>query len=303
MTPGGALAVARSREALGRELAALRSSGSVALVPTMGALHEGHLFLIDRAKELCDAVIVSIFVNPLQFGPNEDFRAYPRDFDRDVQLVAGRGARLVFAPDEQVMYPHSSPAVQVDPGSLAERLCGAFRPGHFRGVLTVVAKLFGLVRPDHALFGRKDYQQAVLIGRMVEDLDMNVVIDVAPVVREEDGLALSSRNLYLSPDERAAAPGLWRALEAADKLFRAGEVRASSLIDRFRETLSRHERLRLQYVEVVHPTSLESLSEAADGSVIAAAAFCGSTRLIDNVLLGARSPDPTAPAKSHGAGA
>jgi pantoate--beta-alanine ligase len=285
--------VAESREALGRELAALRgASGSVALVPTMGALHEGHLSLIDRARALSDAVVVTVFVNPLQFGPSEDFRTYPRALERDVLMATERGARLVFAPDERVMYPRSTPDIQVDPGRLGDRLCGAFRPGHFRGVLTVVAKLFGLVRPDVAVFGRKDYQQAVLIRRMVEDLELGLRIDVAPTVREADGLALSSRNAYLSVADRADAPGLWRALDTADRLFRSGETHASALVGAFRGALAAHARLAPQYVEVVDPDTLAPLEWVTPGAVMAAAAFCGSTRLIDNVILGAADADP-----------
>jgi pantoate--beta-alanine ligase len=287
------VSVADSREALTRELATLRGSGgSVSLVPTMGALHEGHLSLVDRAKTLSDAVVVSVFVNPLQFGPNEDFRTYPRSLERDLLVTAERGARLVFAPDERVMYPRATPDIQVDPGRLGDRLCGAFRPGHFRGVLTVVAKLFGLVRPDVALFGRKDYQQALLIRRMVEDLDLGVRIEVAPTVRESDGLALSSRNAYLSAAERTDAPGLWRALDGADSLFRSGEARVSVLLGAFQETLAAHPRLARQYAEIVHPDTLTPLESARPGAVLAAAAFCGSTRLIDNVILGAATADP-----------
>jgi pantoate--beta-alanine ligase len=284
--------VADSREALEKELATLRGgSGTVALVPTMGALHEGHLTLIDRAKELADSVAVSVFVNRLQFGPNEDFRTYPRALERDVRLATERGARLVFAPDETVMYPRATPDIQVEPGRLGDRLCGAFRPGHFRGVLTVVAKLFGLLRPDVAIFGRKDYQQALLIRRMVEDLDLGVRIEVAPTVREHDGLALSSRNAYLSAPERADALGLWRALDAADRLFRGGEVRSQSLLAAFQERIAAHAHLAPQYVEIVHPDTLTPLESAVPGAVMAAAVFCGSTRLIDNVVFGAAA-DP-----------
>ena len=295
MSRGPALtvvAVADTRADLARELAALRTSArSVALVPTMGALHEGHLALVDRAKTLADAVVMSVFVNPLQFGPNEDFGAYPRALDRDVLLAAERGTRLVFAPNERVMYPRATPDIQVDPGRLSDRLCGPFRPGHFRGVLTVVAKLFGLIRPDVAVFGRKDYQQSLLIRRMVEDLDLGVRIEVAPTVREEDGLALSSRNAYLSAAERSDAPGLWQSLDAADHAFRGGETRSSVLLEAFRARLGAHRHLSLQYVEIVHADTLAPLESVVPGAVIAAAVFCGATRLIDNLILGA-APDP-----------
>lgn len=292
MTSERPLIVARTRDELRVGLDSLAKHGTVALVPTMGALHAGHLSLIERASELCDTVIVSIFVNPLQFGPNEDFRRYPRDLEGDLEHCASYGVRLVFAPDEGVMFPEGPPAIQVDPGALGEGLCGAFRPGHFRGVLTVVATLLGLTRPDWAVFGRKDFQQSVLIGRMVEDLALGVRVDVAPTVREADGLALSSRNAYLSEDERMDALGLWMGLSAAQELYGSGETDASVLIDRVREGVSQHPRLALQYAELVDPETLAPLEKAVPGSVAAMAAFCGETRLIDNVVLGQTSPDP-----------
>ncbi|NIP78485.1 MAG: pantoate--beta-alanine ligase, partial [Gemmatimonadetes bacterium] len=181
----------------------------------MGALHEGHLALVDRARELTGFVVVSVFVNPTQFGPGEDFDAYPRDLERDAEHAAARGVDLLYAPPTSEVYPDGELGVKVVPGPLADRLCGLSRPGHFEGVLTVVAKLFGMVQPDVAVFGQKDYQQAVLIRRMVRDLDMPVRIEVAPIVREADGLALSSRNAYLSPSERERARSLSRGLLAA----------------------------------------------------------------------------------------
>lgn len=268
-----------------REAIARFRPGRVALVPTMGFLHEGHLSLLDRARERADRVVLSIFVNPLQFGPQEDFERYPRDLERDVALAATRGADLVFAPSVAEVYPRGEPAVQVVPGRMADVLCGAHRPGHFRGVLTVVAKLFGVVRPDVALFGQKDYQQAVLIRRMVEDLDMGIEIDVAPIVREPDGLAMSSRNVYLRPEDRSRALGLSRGLGRAAEAFRAGERDAARLRDLARAEIGSGPGVRVQYVELVHPDTLEPLAEAAAGSVLAVAAFVGETRLIDNVIL------------------
>lgn len=278
--------VVRTRDELAAGLARLRAGkGGVGLVPTMGYLHEGHLSLVDRAAELAGGVVVSLFVNPLQFGPAEDLASYPRDEASDLALLEARGAHLVFAPTVAEMYPGGEPLVTVSPGSLERRLCGAFRPGHFRGVLTVVAKLFGMVRPDVAVFGRKDFQQAVLIRRMDRDLELGVRVETGAIVREPDGLAMSSRNSYLGADERREAPGLFEALSAADALWRGGERRAFRLLEEVRVRVARRPLLSLQYAEAVHPETLEGVEEAAPGTVLALAAFCGTTRLIDNVEL------------------
>lgn len=278
--------VARTRAELRDALAEFRSGGvRLALVPTMGYLHEGHLSLVDRAADAADLVAASIFVNPLQFAPSEDYETYPRDEQRDLALLRDRGVHLVFVPDVDEMYPGGPPRVRVEPGELADRLCGAYRPGHFSGVLTVVAKLFGLVRPDVAVFGRKDFQQAVLIRRMVTDLDMGVEVVTGPVVREPDGLAMSSRNRYLGEEERAQAAGLHRALERILEARRAGEEDAGVLLERARAELARHPLLETQYLELVHPETLDPVSRAVPGSVAAAAVFCGDTRLIDNEVL------------------
>ena len=270
----------------------------------MGSLHSGHLSLIDRAQELSDVTIVSVFVNRLQFGQGEDFSAYPQDLERDLEVSAAHGVRLVFAPTEEVIYPRGEPRIQVDPGEMGVRLCGAFRPGHFRGVLTVVAKLFGLIGPDWALFGRKDFQQAILVRQMVEDLELGVRIEVAPLVRDSDGMALSSRNVYLTGDQRRDASGIWLALSAADELFRAGETRSTRLLEEVRSTVSTNPGIRLQYAEAVNPETLQPAERAQAGTVIAIAAFCGKTRLIDNVVLGQSAPDPRvgrgAPEESSG---
>jgi pantoate--beta-alanine ligase len=257
----------------------------VGLVPTMGSLHEGHLSLVDRARERTEFVVMSVFVNPTQFTPGEDFDRYPRDLARDTELAEQRGVELLFAPATGEVYPDGDPVVRVVPGRLAERLCGPGRPGHFDGVLTVVAKLFGMVQPDVAVFGRKDYQQAALIRRMVRDLDMPVRIGVAPIVRDHDGLALSSRNTYLSEAERVRARSLWRGLTAARAAFEDGEVAAERLKSRVRGILE-VAAVAVEYVDLVDPDTLEPLAEAASGAVLAVAGRVGSTRLIDNTSLG-----------------
>lgn len=264
---------------------AVRGGGcQVAFVPTMGYLHEGHLSLIDRARELSDFVVLSIFVNPLQFGPSEDLDRYPRDLERDVALAEGRGVDLVFAPTVAEMYPDGEPRVAVVPGPAADRLCGASRPGHFRGVLTVVAKLFGIVQPDVSVFGQKDYQQAALIRAMAEDLDFATRIEVAPTVREPDGLAMSSRNVYLSAEERERALSLSRALGRARALYGAGEADAGVLRAALRGELS-VPGVELEYGEAVDPRTLDPVDRAAAGTVLAVAARVGKTRLIDNAIL------------------
>ncbi len=278
--------VVRTRAALTEELERLRPLGeTLALVPTMGFLHEGHLSLVDLAGEMGGRVAVSIFVNPLQFGPAEDLSSYPRDEERDLGLLEARGAELVFAPSTEEMYPDGEPRITVSPGALGNRLCGAFRPGHFRGVLTVVARLFGLFRPEVAVFGRKDFQQAVLIRRMVRDLELRVRVETGPIVRERDGLAMSSRNTYLNDDERRDARGLHGALYAARRLYDGGERRADVLLQEVFKVVAEHRQLELQYAELVAPDTLAPLESAQDGSVLALAAFCGTTRLIDNMEL------------------
>jgi pantoate--beta-alanine ligase len=273
--------VAAARAAVAEARAAGRR---IALVPTMGYLHAGHVSLLDRARELGDFVVLSIFVNPLQFGPTEDLDRYPRNLEGDLALAAGRGVELVFAPPAAEMYPNGEPAVHVVPGALAERLCGATRPGHFRGVLTVVAKLFGIVQPDVAVFGQKDLQQAVLIRRMAADLDIPVAVEVAPIVREADGLAMSSRNVYLSAEERERALALWRGLERARGLYAAGESDAATLRAALRSAIS-VDGVEGEYAEVVDPRTLEPVVRAVPGSVMAVAARVGKTRLIDNAIL------------------
>jgi pantoate--beta-alanine ligase len=263
-----------------------RAAGErTALVPTMGYLHEGHLSLIRLAREGADRVAVSIFVNPLQFGPNEDLARYPRDLDRDLELAREAGAELVFTPTVEEMYPGGEPWVAVVPERGADRLCGASRPGHFRGVLTVVAKLFGIFTPDVAYFGQKDFQQLTLIRRMVAELDMPLQVRAGPTVREPDGLAMSSRNVYLTPDERSHALALRGALAKAEEAFAAGEKDPAV----YREILLAADgpMLALEYGEVVDPETLEPATEVRAGTVCAIAGRVGKTRLIDNTILGA----------------
>jgi pantoate--beta-alanine ligase len=257
----------------------------IGFVPTMGFLHEGHLRLVDRARDRADRVVLSVFVNPLQFGPGEDFATYPRDLARDRRLAAARGVDCLFAPEAAAMYP-TEPLVRVVPaaGPLADTLEGAARPGHFAGVLTVVAKLFHLVEPDLAVFGRKDFQQAMLVRRMAADLDFGLEVDVAPTVRELDGLALSSRNTYLSADERRAALALSRALRAVEQAWRAGEADPQALERRGREVLDAPG-VRPEYLALVDE-ALRPVRRADARTVVLVAARVGPARLIDNVVLG-----------------
>jgi len=269
---------------------------SLALVPTMGALHPGHLSLLAEGRALADDVILSIFVNPLQFGPGEDLARYPRTLDRDLELALGAGATAAFIPTQAEMYPRGEPAVWVVPGPLGGALCGPFRPGHFEGVLTVVAKLFGIVRPQVAVFGRKDYQQALLIRRMVEELELPVEIVVSPLIREVDGLAMSSRNSYLSGEEREVALVLSRALLAAEERFLRGEQVSRALLSAAASELDRAGgRIRVQYLELVDSETLAPLEQAHEGALLALAAQIGETRLIDNILLGRGHLDPRTP--------
>jgi pantoate--beta-alanine ligase len=278
-------AVVTARSQVRAVVAAVRAGGrQIAFVPTMGYLHEGHLSLIDRARELADFVVLSIFVNPLQFGPAEDLDRYPRDLERDLELARSRGVDLVFAPSVAEMYPGGEPRVAVVPGPAADTLCGASRPGHFRGVLTVVAKLFGIVQADVAVFGQKDFQQVALIRAMVEDLDFHTRVEVAPTVREADGLAMSSRNVYLPPAGRAAALSLSRSLQRARELFAAGESDAGALRAALRQGIS-VEGVEFEYGEAVDPRTLAPVLRAVPGTVLAVAARVGGTRLIDNTIL------------------
>ena len=255
----------------------------IGLVPTMGFLHEGHLRLVDRARERADRVVMSIFVNPLQFGPGEDFATYPRDLERDQKLAAERHVDCLFLPDAKAMYP-ADPLVRVHPGAMADGLEGAARPGHFAGVLTVVAKLFHLVEPDIAVFGRKDFQQAMLVRRMADDLNFGLEVDVAPTVRELDGLALSSRNTYLKGDDRRAALALSRALRAVEQAWRSGEADPQALQRRGMQALMTPG-VSPEYLALVDE-QMRPVARVDARTVVVIAARVGTTRLIDNVVLG-----------------
>ena len=257
----------------------------VALVPTMGALHEGHLSLVRRARAEADLVVMSIFVNPLQFGPGEDLARYPRDPEGDAAQARAAGVDVLFAPVAEELYPHA-PRVAVAPVGLGERWEGALRPGHFAGVLTVVLKLLNVVQPDVALFGQKDFQQAAIVRAMVADLDVPVRIVVAPIVREADGLALSSRNRYLAPDQRREAARLSLALDAARAVYDGGERDAATLQAAARAVLDAAPAVAVDYLALVDGASLEPVERASPGNALLLAARFGDTRLLDNVVLG-----------------
>lgn len=268
---------------LRRLTAAWRRAGeTIAFVPTMGALHEGHRRLIERATAPGRRVVVSIFVNPLQFGPREDFGAYPRTLAMDRRLCAEAGADLVFVPDASVLYPTGF-ATRVQVTGLDRHLCGPFRPGHFEGVTTVVLKLLMLVGPDVLFLGQKDAQQAAIVGRMIRDLDLPVRLRVVPTVRERDGLALSSRNRYLTPEERAVAPVLYRALRAVRDAVRAGGGSPDAALAAGRRLLAETPALSLEYLELVDAATLAPVSRLEGDLIIAVAARLGRARLIDNI--------------------
>lgn len=269
-----------------------RSRGRrVAFVPTMGSLHDGHLRLVERARELADVVVMSIFVNPLQFGPTEDFARYPRDLDRDRDLAQSHDVTCLFVPDSRAMYP-SAPSVRLDPGPMASSLEGAARPTHFAGVLTVVAKLLHMVEPDVVVFGRKDFQQAILVRHMVIDLDFSLAVEIAPTVRELDGLALSSRNLFLSPDQRRSALALSRALREVEKAWRSGQADPTVLHKKGMDVLSAPGVVP-EYLALVDE-GLQPVDRVTQKTIAVVAARVGPTRLIDNVVLGdGLGADPT----------
>lgn len=276
--------IQRAKEMQERSLS-LRSQGkTIGFVPTMGYFHEGHLSLMRRARRECDIVVISIYVNPLQFGPREDFDRYPRDLERDLRMAEEAGVDIVFAPSDEEMYPEGFQTF-VEVTELTRGLEGFYRPGHFRGVTTVVAKLFNIVLPHKAYFGEKDFQQLRVIQRMVRDLNFPIEIVPCPTVRETDGLAMSSRNTYLSAEERAAATVLYRSLKAADELFRGGERNVSRLKAKIWEVLATEPQVRPQYVEIVDAETFESISHIDRPAVILLAAFVGRARLIDEWVL------------------
>ncbi|WP_434564593.1 pantoate--beta-alanine ligase [Thermoanaerobacterium thermosaccharolyticum] len=256
---------------------------TIGLVPTMGYLHKGHLSLVKKARENSDFVCASVFVNPIQFGPNEDYNKYPRDIERDLKLLEENGCDLVFTPSVEEMYPNER-LTTISVSKITNKLCGAYRPGHFDGVCTVVTKLFNIFTPDIAVFGQKDAQQVAVIKKMVEDLNIPVKIIASPIVRDKDGLALSSRNVYLNDDERHAALILNKSLKEAEKILKSGERNAENIISRVKNILESEPLCKIQYVSCVHPDTLEDLTAINDKALIAIACYIGNTRLIDNLL-------------------
>lgn len=281
----------RKIAAVGRMKAAAREikaqGRTLGFVPTMGYLHKGHLSLVMESLKKADATVVSIYVNPLQFGPREDFRTYPRDPERDEALLEEAGVDILFHPADSEMYPEGY-RTAVEVAGLQDKLCGRSRPGHFKGVTTVVLKLFNIVRPDYAFFGRKDAQQAIILGRMAKDLNLDTEIEVLPIVREEDGLAMSSRNRYLNPMERQSARVLFRSLEKARELLAGGERAAGAVRERMVRLIEKEPLARLDYVEIVDPDTLEAVDTIKGRVLVAAAVFIGNTRLIDNAILEGR---------------
>ena len=264
----------------------VRAAGrSLGLVPTMGALHEGHLSLVRLAKRQCDAVVVSVFVNPVQFGPQEDLTRYPRNLEKDAELLSPYNLDAIFAPNVEEMYPEGF-QTYVAPGELAACFEGKARPEHFRGVTTVVLKLLNIVTPDLAYFGQKDFQQALVIRRLVEDLNLEVHLVVCPIVRDADGLAISSRNIYLSSEERQAALSLSRSLRRAQELLHSGEIKTHQLLAEMKRVLAQEPQLVLDYLAIVEPYTLRPVERVALGCVALVAAKVGKTRLIDNLILG-----------------
>lgn len=271
---------------LRKRLAEERARGrTIGLVPTMGALHEGHLSLVRLARERCDLVVASVFVNPTQFGPNEDFARYPRNLQRDAELLALAGCHVIFAPTTDAVYP-SGHVTSVHVAEVTRRWEGAARPGHFDGVATVVLKLFNMVGPDAAFFGQKDYQQTVVIRRMVRDLDVPVAIHVAPTIRDDDGLAMSSRNAYLSPRERDQGLVLSRTLQRCRELFERGQRDVAVYDSVIADSFAAEPEVCIDYASVVDADTLEPISRIGDRAVVIIAARVGKTRLLDNAILG-----------------
>ena len=278
--------VIRSIQEMYKLSESVRKEGKIiGFVPTMGYLHEGHLSLIRIARKRCDLLVVSIFVNPTQFGPNEDLNSYPRDFERDSKLCEKEGVDVIFAPSAEEMYPDGySTWVEVK-GPVTEVLCGAFRPGHFRGVTTVVAKLFNIVQPHFAVFGQKDAQQLVVIKKMTRELNFPVEIVAAPTVREKDGLAMSSRNEYLNENERKVAPKIYQSLILAKNMLLRGERDTEKIKNEMRKFLESAKLIKIQYIDIVDADTLKPLKNAQGRVMVALAAFLGRARLIDNIIV------------------
>ena len=258
---------------------------TIGFVPTMGYLHEGHLSLVRIARKRCDILVVSIFVNPTQFGPGEDFDKYPRDFGRDKKLCEQENVDIIFAPSVEEMYPKDSVTYVDMAGEMTKVLCGKYRPGHFRGVMTVVSKLFNIVQPDIAVFGRKDGQQLAVIRRMVSDLNFPIEIIGGETVRESDGLAMSSRNKYLTEEQRKSAPALYKSLLLAKTMIENGETDSSKIVERMRDYISNSGDFKIQYIEIVDADTLVPVDKIRNKVMIALAVFLGETRLIDNIVV------------------
>lgn len=256
----------------------------IVFVPTMGYLHEGHISLIRHARQLGDAVVVSIFVNPLQFGPGEDFKQYPRDLDRDKLLTDEAGADILFVPQDDEMYPENYQTTVIVE-KLTKGLCGASRPTHFQGVTTVVAKLFNIVDPHVVVLGAKDYQQLIVIKRMIDDLNYKIQVEIGPIIREPSGLAVSSRNKYLSPTEKAEATILHQALRLAETMLKSGECDANRIIKAMQEMINAVESSEIDYIEIIHPETLEPVRHIEHKVVAAISVYIGKTRLIDNLTI------------------
>ncbi|HXG50078.1 MAG TPA: pantoate--beta-alanine ligase [candidate division Zixibacteria bacterium] len=278
------LLLERIEEMRGWSEEARRAGRRIGFVPTMGFLHEGHLALVREARRRADRVVVSIFVNPTQFGPNEDFASYPRDLERDRRLLECEAVDVLFHPKAEEIYPGGD-QTRVEVELLSSPLCGAFRPGHFRGVATVLVKLFNIVRPHMAVFGRKDFQQLQLVRRLVKDLAYDIEIVGHATVREPDGLAMSSRNVYLAPEERRAALSLSRSLLAARCLARQGERRGSAVVAAVRDAIANEPLAQIEYVKLCDPETLEDIEEIGESALLALAVRIGKTRLIDNTIL------------------
>lgn len=257
----------------------------IGFVPTMGFLHQGHLSLVRKANEECDVTAVSIFVNPIQFGPNEDFAEYPRDIDRDVSLLKKEKVDVLFVPSHSEMYPEGYATYVNIKGRLSEDLCGLLRRGHFSGVATVIVKLFNIVMPDKSYFGQKDAQQVLVIKHLSKDLNIAVEIRVLPTVRETDGLAMSSRNKYLSPEEKLRALGIFRALKTAEEMAASGEFFVDRIKDKMKTIIEKENKLKIDYIEVVSQEDLKPMKKLQPGVLVAVAAFAGKTRLIDNIVI------------------
>jgi len=268
-----------------KELKEVRSQGkTIGFVPTMGYLHEGHLSLVRESLQSTDVTVVSIFINPAQFGPKEDFKEYPRDLERDSELLEREGVDYLFVPDKNEIYPEGY-ETYIEVLNLQDKLCGRSRPGHFRGVNTVVLKLFNIICPDISFFGQKDAQQAVILKRMVQDLDLDVRIEVLPIIREKDGLALSSRNAYLSREERKAALVLSKSLKEAQSMIEKGERDSVEIVNRMREMINSEHLVKIDYIEIVDMVKLNPIARMEKEVLVALAAYIGKVRLIDNTIL------------------